>query len=635
MLEKLLPEWLRRADRHLLAGGVIALAVIFFLALNLASGILLQSARIDLTEDRLYTISDGTREVLTSIDEPVELRLYYSSELDDLGPYFSSHAARVERLLQDYAEISGGMLRVLRFDQRPFSPEEDMAVAARISGMPLGAGGEQTYFGLAGTNSTDDFEVIPYLAPERATFLEYDLTRLVSDLARPEKTVVALIGDAPMQGSQMDGFRRWAVLDSMEKFFEVRALYGEISAIDADVDILILAQPASLDERALYAVDQFVMRGGRLLAFVDPFAEVMQQGGLGAPPPPSAVTALAPLLEAWGVEIPADRIVGDRTHALRVQANERGREVIVDYLPWMTLDERGIARDDVVTGELKRISLRSPGFIRAREDAEVTIEPLLVSSDQAMEIAVERVSMMPDPSALLRDFAPAGEPFVLAARVSGPAVSAWPDGPPEAVEDEELHAAHRSEAEAPLSLVLVADIDMLADSSWMQNQRLLGQTFAVPVANNADLAVNALDNLSGSEGLIGLRGRGLTPRPFEVLEAMRREAEAQFLAKEQTLLDAIDETQEKIRSLKADEQEGGVLLTAEQQQAIEDFRAEMLELRHELRGVRRVLREGVESLEGRVRFANIWAVPLVVGLAGIGLALARRSRAARYRSERA
>ena len=317
-------------NRRMFAIGTIALAVVFFVAINLAAGTRFGAARVDLTEDGLFTISAGTRAVLAGIDEPIDLRVYYSKSLDRMGPSYANYLQRLHDLLDEYGRISGGKVRVKWYDPQPFSPEEDMAVADGIEPMAVDANGTQAYFGLAGSNSTDDIKSFPVLSPARANFLEYDLTRLIYDLAHPDKPVVAVIGDLPLQGSRFDRYRPWAVVGEIKQFFDLRFLGGDIAKIGDDVKVLMLAQPRVLSKKTLYAIDQFVMRGGRVLAFVDPFAEALASG---APPAPgkSAINALAPLFKAWGVEIPAGEIVGDRGSALRVQAREQGRTVVVDY----------------------------------------------------------------------------------------------------------------------------------------------------------------------------------------------------------------------------------------------------------------------------------------------------------------
>jgi gliding motility-associatede transport system auxiliary component len=618
-----------RIDRRRLGFAGIGLAVVLFLAVNLLGGAYLTSTRLDLTQDHLFTLSNGTKEVLASIDEPIDLRLYYTKQLDELGPYFSGHAQRVEELLATYRRLSHGKLRIERLDPAPFSPEEDLAVAEGLEGLPIKDDGTLAYFGLTGRNSTDDTQAIRYLAPERANFLEYDLTRMIADLANPKKPVVAVLGDLPLMGSQFNQYEPWKVLDAMFQVFDVRFLGGKQGKIDDDVQVLMLAQPHNVDPATLYAIDQFVMRGGRVLAFVDPLAEVMAAGG-GMNPMANAegdaVKAMEPLLAAWGVSIPDGKVIGDRAAAQRVSARLRGRQIVVDYLPWLALGQDQLAANDVVTGQLKRLHLNSVGSIEKRKDATTTIEPLVVSSPLAEEIDAEKIKTEPDPAKLIADFVAAGSPFTLAARVTGPVKSAYPDGPPEGVKSD---APQLKEAKQPLNLILVADADLLADSTWVRSQSLLGQQVDVPIANNGDFAINALDNLAGTQGLISLRGRGLTDRPFEVVKAMERDAEAKFRAKEQELQAKIDETQKKIRSLQDEEQQSGVILTAAQQQEIENFRGEMIGLRQELRGVQRSLRENVEHLSTWVKIINIWAVPVLIALLALGVGIYRRLRIAR------
>jgi ABC-type uncharacterized transport system involved in gliding motility auxiliary subunit len=280
----------------------------------------------------------------------------------------------------------------------------------------------------------------------------------------------------------------------------------------------------------------------------------------------------------------------------------------------------------VITGDIQRVNLNSAGSIHGREGAATAIEPLVVSSDLSMEIDTEEIRTAPDPAKLIAAFAPSGEAFILAARITGPVKSAFPDGPPEGVTSE---AEHLAAAKAPLNLILVADADLLADATWVRQQDLLGQQIVIPIASNGDFAINALDNLSGSEGLISLRGRGLTDRPFTVVQAMQRDAEYKYRAKEQELLARLEETESKIRALKEEEQQSGVILTAAQQEEIESFRAEMLTLRRELRDVQRSLRENVESLSTTVKALNIWAVPILIALIAAGLAWFQRIRAQR------
>ena len=617
-------------DRRWLASAAIVLAIVFFVALNVLVGTALKRARLDLTADGLYTVSAGTKGVLAGIDEPIRLRYFRSQRLESLGPYFATHIKRVDELLDEYARLADGNVIVERYDPEPYSPEEDLAVADGIQGLAIDEAGRLAYFGLVGTNSTDDRKAIPYLAPERAEFLEYDLTRLIADLAEPEKDVVAVIGSLPLEGDAGSRFQPWLVHDLITQVFQVRTISGAIDRLDDDVEILMLVQPTDLDERTRYAIDQFVMRGGRVLAFVDPYAEVAARSL--RPATGDAIGALAPLLDAWGIAIDGTTVIGDRVAATRVQTLHQGRQVVTDYLPWLTLGTANVVPDDAVVADLSVLTLRTAGAIEAREGATTTLSPLLLSGPEADRIAVDEIRFAPDPVALLRAFTPTGTPFILAARIGGPVGSAFPEGPPAAVQDQSARAAHRRDAVAPLAAIVVADVDLLADDAWVRTGSVLGQTFTVPSANNGDFVVNALEALAGGAALADLRGRGITVRRFDVLDAMTRAAEDRYLEAEESLLDKIDEIRRRIGELQTRGEDGPILLTAEQQTMIEAQRGELLELRRELRDVQYALRRDVEGLKRRLELLNIWLVPALCGVAAIALAIVRRRRAARVRA---
>ncbi len=615
-----------RAHRGWHAAAIAAAAAVVFVAANVTVGNLAKTARLDLTQERLHTLAAGTRAVLAGIDEPITLSFFKSAVIDELGGGFATHARRVDEMLEAFRRHAGdGMLRIERYDPIAYSPAEDRALAAGLEGIPISADGQQIFFGIGGINSTDDREAIAYLAPERGSFLEYDLARLIFDLAHPDKPQVALIGALPVMGDAASRYQPWVVTEVIRQFFDFRQLGGTVDRIDDAVEILILAQPSTLDPATLYAIDQFVMRGGRVLAFLDPSPEVMTAGLQPGMPPPGFAD-LAPLLEAWGVDVPAGSIVGDPATAVMVEAGGGGRSRILQYLPWLELDRRYMDADSVVLADLERLTLSSAGHIVAREGAATEIAPLLVSSPEAGLLDTMMVAMMPDPAGLLAAYAPGGEALTLAARVSGPVASAFPDGPPEGVTDEDAAEAHLDAAETPLNLVVVADADMLADRSWVQRQRLLGQSYALPFANNGDFVVNLLETLSGAPGLMDLRGRGTLDRPFTLLDDMRRAAERAFQARERALLARIDEAEAQIRQLQEREAEAGILLTAEQQETIDRFRADVLDLRAELRDVRNNLRQDVEAVERTVKIVNIWAVPAAVALVAMALALVRQRR---------
>ncbi|MBS28760.1 MAG: ABC transporter [Alphaproteobacteria bacterium] len=633
-------EKIRSGDRQMLAWATIAVSIVFFLAINTLANTALTSTRLDLTEDRLFTLSDGTKDVLSTLDEPIDLRFYYSERFDEIGPNIARHSDRVRELLDEYERLSGGKVRIEIFDPQPFSTEEDLAVSDGLQGLPFDQSGARAYFGVSGTNSTDDIDAIGYLAPERSPFLEYDLTRLVSNLSEPEKPVVGLVSDLPLQGTQFDNYTPWLIVDGLRQFFDVKFLDKDSTELPENMEVLVIAGAHTIKDELLYEMDQFVVSGGRVLAFADPYAESMALAGPTTgqlPPPGVGQAAIEPLLNAWGVDVVRGDFVANLDDAVRVgfPNPETGQQVAVDYVAWLTLQGDRFSRDDAVSAQLQRIVVSSSGAFMTREGAKTVLAPLIFTTPTSDLMSAFEIAQQPNPIALLDRFEPQDTVYNLAARVTGKVNSAFPDGPPEkmfeAAEDPEaLRSTHKAAADSDASIILVGDVDMLANQNWAQVQDVAGEQVAIPTANNADFFINAIDNLRGSHGLVGLRGRGLSIRPFQVIEEMRSEADNKFRNKEQELLTRIAEMDETIERLQREEQTTGVILTSQQQDEIDDFRLEMLDMRSELRDVQRSLREDVETLERQVRVFNIWAVPLLIAVLAVFLAVIRRIRRARY-----
>ena len=609
-----------RPDRHKLTIVGIVLAVILFVALNVYGSLSLRGSRLDLTDNRQFTLSGGTEQLLAKVEEPLTLRFYASRALRDANPFLGSYADRVHDMLRTYAEASNGKILVEYIDPEPFSPEEDRAVGFGLEPVSLEGGAITGYFGIAGTNSTDDVDVLPMLSPEREPFLEYDLTRMVSNLASPDKPVVAMVTGLPMNADPTAQYRPWQVMQELDQFFDIRMESGDIDRFAEDVDALVLVHPQALSEKTIYAIDQFVMRGGKVLVFVDPQSEAQamrQQPGMEVA---DTFSNLEKLLPAWGVDYDPEVVVGDPQTARQVGFTSGGREQVVNYLPWLSLDHSRLAADDVITSELNVVNLGTAGALAPREGATTSFTPLIRTSPDAMAIPAEEVRRYPDPMALIRDFKPGGKELVLAARIAGPLKSAFGDQPPQDVVHE---PAHLAEAQSPAQIIVVADTDLLDNRTWLN---MLGDQVAIPVADNTNLVANAIDNLVGSEALMSLRGREVTLRPFTKVQEIRRAGEIQYRAKEQELLTRLADLQDKLSSLQVTEGEDPSLLSDVQRKEIDGFRTQLLDTRRELRDVQLAMRQDIEHLRDTTRFLNIVAVPLLVALAAIVIALVRRAR---------
>lgn len=593
-----------RADRRRL-WNVLAIpaALALFLSVNWLAGVGLTHVRLDLTEDQRHTLSDGTRRVLAGIDEPIHLAYYRSEALSEAGPRLVDYARRVRETLQRYVALSDGGLKLEIYRPAPFSPAEDRAVADGLRGVQVGPGGETVYFGLAGRNSTDDRETIALFAPERARFLEYDLTRLVHALANPERPKLGVVTALPMAGDPARGTAPWHVVELLRKGYDVRILEPGRERLPDGLDAVLLAQPNGLSDAMRAGLADFAAAGKSVAAFVDPFSETLAAGrGPADPPQPDAVAALAGLLADWGVRIVPAKVVGDRPNARRVRARVQGRESAIDYLPWLGLPGDRLAADDPATANVGSLALNAAGALQPTGRTGTDFLPLARSSPQAMAIPLQAIATAPDPARLLAEFAPRGEPFTLAARLRG---------------------------DAGLNVAVVADSDLLDDAVWTRPQTRMGQEVLVPLAGNGAFVVNLLDTLTGGAELLDLRGRGLAERPFTVIEEMRRAAETKYRARERDLSQRVREAEGRIRDLRRREAETGVVLSEAQRKEIETLREEMLQARGELRQVQHRLRADVEALQTRVRLAVTWGVPGLVALVAVALALLRRRRRAR------
>jgi len=640
-------------NRSLIAIVALVCAAVLFIGINVIADKTLRSARVDLTQQRLFTLSDGSRKTLAKIDEPITVRFYYSKRLGNEIPTYALYAQRVREMLEEYASLSGGKLRLEVLDPIPYSAIEDRAVAFGLQGVPIDQGGEQVYFGVAATNSTDDQQVIPFFQPERERFLEYDLTKLIHSLAFPKKTVVGLVSALPVEGDMMAAMQGrpmqpFAVIEQLRQLYEVRTIGSDLDKISPDIDVLMLIHPQNLSDKTQYAIDQFVLNGGRALVFVDPNSEIQQSRPSQFNPPGSpAGSSLDKLFAAWGVEMVPNMVAADRIAARKVNAGSAGRAQAVDYVAWLNLRSANFNKDDYITADLSQINMATSGILQPHEGAKTKFEPLIQTSPQAMKIPAEKFQgPIPDVAGLLSQFKSEDHRLTLAARVTGDVQTAFPDGPPkppeskdakpEAQKDDAAPATEPAKQEPakdpqvmqskqPINVVVVADTDLLDDRLWVQSSDFFGQRVVIPIANNSDFVANAVEALAGGNDLITLRSRGTSARPFEVVQNIQREADSRYSAKQHELQDKLKATEAKIKDLKSDKA-GNVQLTSEQTATLDSFRGEMLQTRQQLRDVQLALNQEIDRLKARLQFINIALIPILVGIIAVFVGLMRLHR---------
>lgn len=615
---------LNRKTSH---GLTLVVLAFLFVAVIMLVNVMFRGWRVDLTPNKQYTLSAGTKEILANLDEPINLYFFFSEQASERVPQYRAYAIRVRELLEEMAGRSGGKLRVTSIDPQPFSEEEDQATSYGIPAVPLPSSQERLIFGLAGTNSTTDKSIVPFFDPAKETFLEYDLARLIESLNKPEKVIIGVISSVPMTGGFDPNTRQmtegWAVYSQLTELFQMQPLGTEVSSIADNIKVLMLVHPKNLSDDTLYAVDQFVLRGGRLMVFVDPQSSMDRSEADPNNPTADMFAAktsdLPRLFNAWKVKFDATHVVGDRKAGVEIQPDRSRPPVLSPII--LRLQKDQMNQSDIVSGELASVIVDNAGHFKLAEGAEkagINLQPLLSSSREATLISADSVRFVPNPSDLLRDFTPSGEEYVIAGRLKGKLESAFPERA-----SSDGHIAQSAEA---AEIVLFGDVDMLGDPYWVQVQNFLGQKIYNNFANNGQLILNVAENLSGSNALISIRARGTSQRTFEHVEDLKRQAGERFVGVENTLNEELRQTEQKLTELQQNKSADQAMILSPQQRAeLDRFQQRKLEIRKELRKVQADLNQDVRSLGTWLKLLNILFLPLLVAVWGV-LSYLRRAR---------
>lgn len=620
--------------RTLLLVALFALLVIFVIA-TLASSRWVRLGRFDLTSDKLYTLTPGTVQIVDKLHAPLRLTLYFSEHSTRDLPQLRTYEQRVREMLQELVARSHGKLRLQVIDPTPYSDDEAAAEGGGLSPISGGTNGERVFFGLLGTTLPGNGETegegllhpgqktlaIPLFDPARETFLEYDIAKLLYELNEPKKPIIGLISTLPVQGNPVIGEEPWTVVRQLGQLFDVKTLdASKLKVISPDIQVLLLIHPKRLSDAAQYAIDQFVLRGGHLVVFVDPLAELDNTPFVDS----SGVTDdhnsdLKRLFAAWGVLYDPQKIVVDRSRALRIELADNSA---TSHPAMLGLSGQELNHDDVVTASLQRINLSSVGYFDLAAGTESRMVPLLQSTADAEAVPADRVrESTADPNVLLEGYKPDGIHYVVAARVRGPFVSAFPD--------KAGALGHLARAPSPAEVILVADTDLLSDRLWVSySQSLLGPLQLSALANNGDFVTNLADNLSGSSALLSIHGRASSQRPFTRVQALQSAADQKFLAKKQELQRELAVTRSRLSELQPAKAARGDSISPEQRSEIEQFLQRQLAINKELRDVQHQLNAEIDALGMRLKFINIVLVPGLITLFGLvyGWRRSRRSR---------
>ncbi|MCX7544854.1 GldG family protein [Marinicella gelatinilytica] len=598
------------------------LAVIFLLS----SVIISESGwfsrlRLDLTENNVFTINQGSKNILNNIDEQVHVRLFFSDQATQDLPMLRTYFQRVKDFLEELARFGGQKLKLTIIDPVSFSEEEDLASQFGLQALPVGEGGENVFFGIAATNALDDVEVIPFLQPEREPYLEYDLAELIYNLNNPKKPVIGVMTNELMIAGVAENAaaptQEQIIFTQLKDMYTVKAVAIEQPLL-TDIDLLVVIHPQNLSDSALFAIDQHVMKGGRLLVFVDPMNQTQEVAS--DPQNPMAQfqadrsSNMEKLFNAWAVEYDPTKVVLDNKSALSIQSSQ-GQTI--RHLGINAWNDSNLS-DDIVNFDLSKIHTALAGYFTAEEGR---LLPLITSNPDSTITQVDAINMLFNPAALFQQFKADEQTYVIAARINGIVESAFTDGYENTSTDEII------KQQAEPRIILVADVDMLYDRLWVQSQNFFGRSVFSPFADNGYFVNNLADNLSGSEDLIKVRSRGTSHRPFDKVLSIQRASEKKYRETENKLRQQLRETEAKLNELQqAKGTESQLIISDAQQQEIDRFKQRKLEVRKSLREVKRNLNKDIEALGNRIKFINIALIPMLITFVVVLFSVFRRHR---------
>lgn len=598
-------------------------AILGFAIIIVFSNTFFKSARLDLTEQQLFTLSEGSKAIVEAVKEPIHVYFYFSEESSRELTQLRTYAARVEALLEEYASHSKGNIVVTRIDPEPFSEAEDDADAYGLQKVPVGGAGDGLYFGIVANNALDGTEVISFLQPDKEAFLEYDISQMLFRLSQAVKPKIGLFSALPVkdqvnpQTFQMQP--GWQSIKEIEQLFEVVDVDAEATTIDADINLLLLIHPKTVSESLQNAIRAYLARGGALIGFIDPLAELDQQGGNPMTPslPVGQASDLNWLTADWGVRLSESQVLGDAELALSVAGTDGAPQ---RHLAILGLGPNQISDDEVMTAGLESINVSSAGLFEMT-DPKVDISSVLSSSIYGAGLPKEQLQFLRNPRDLEASYTPGTKPLEVAIALRGvlPRSMVAPkrdesSGEGEAPSLEPSEALDQAEQVA-INVLLISDTDLLSDRLWVQVQNFFGQQVATAWADNGSFLVNAVDYMVGSADLIQIRSRGRYTRPFEVVQNLKRDAEAKYLDSANQLQLELTETEQRLAELESQQVAEGLLtLSPEQAAALESFQQEKLRIRKELRDVRHGLDKDIEGLGANLKLINIGLLPLLLTL---------------------
>jgi len=626
------------------AVGVAAMAAVL-IGFNVVTSAV--KTRVDLTREKAYTLSPGTRAILNKLDTPVRIR-FYCTQSENSTPetvFLKAYAKRVEDLLAEYKQAAKGKLIIEKYDAQPDSDAEDSARLDGIEGQQL-SNGEKFYLGLA-VSQVDEKQAIPFLAPNEERLLEYKLSRAITRVQANEKAVVGIMTPLPVFGMPSNpmmarmgqqGQEPWALVTELKNDFTVKQIGMDVDKIDDGVKVLLVIHPREISEKAQYAIDQFIMRGGKLMAFLDalPLVDAREQNQMFGSIPNSG-SNLEKLLKAWGLSFDTGKVVADMNFKMQLGGRNGQPQ---DAPAFLSITPDGINKEDIVTSQIDNIWLPFSGAIIGTPVAGLK-ETVLLKSTKDSQLVDGFMANLSGEN-VMKEFKPSGTTYALAVRLSGKFKTAFPNGKPEDKKDEEKKDGDKKADEKPAekkpdgslketkdenTVILVGDADMLFDHFALRQIQSPFGNLSMAMNGNLNFAQNAVEQLTGDNNLITVRSRAVQNRPFTLVKKMQAEAESNYRSKIKEMEDSLAETQRRLNELQTKKEKGQrFILSPEQQAEVENFRKKEAEVKIKLKDERKKLRRDIDSLENRLKWYNIAAMPFIVSASGLTLAFYKRKR---------
>ena len=625
--------------------GVVALLVIL-IAVNLLGNF--SKFRWDLTENHLYTLSKGSQRIVQKLDTPVEIRFYYSKDNASTPVYLRTYAQEVEDLLSEFQQVSRGKIKIVKLDPKPDSDAEDSARLDGVEGQTVNLT-DKVYLGLA-VSCLDAKTAIPFLSPGRESLLEYDVSRAISSVANPKKAVIGIMSALPVLGRnnpmmmqrRQQGSAPWVFAQELKENYTVREVPLTADKIDDDISVLLVCYPKGITDSAQYAIDQFLLRGGKMVGLLDPFSFVdfQMSGQAGMMGGEGFSASLDKLLKAWGINFTSNQVVADPTFATKIQ---REANVVQSDPSVLSLTADAINRSDPLGAATNDVLLPFAGAFLGTPIDGLKEEVLISSSEQSGLIDAMTVQMGSD--AVRKALKPAHTRYPLAVRLTGKFKTAFANGKPAAPPADPANpnatptpTPSTSSTPVPLKeatnegvVVLIGDADFAFDTIAGNEQQVLTQTVFSPTNGNLNFIESSVEMLAGDSNLMSIRSRASANRPFLVVNQMEAAAEQRYQSKIDELENSIAQTKQKLAALQnSNPTDQKTVLSPQQQAEIKKFQENEAKLDKELKQVRKDLRQEIDSLQNTLKWINIAAMPLLVTLAGLGFAIFKRqSRAAR------